>query len=133
VTTVEHDKSWYEELSKRLPVNATLRLVEPAVRGTMKSAATDGFFDEYVAQVADLPDDSLDLAIIDGRARVECGIRAAAKVRPDGMLLLDDSNRPRYAPLREALQAWPSVDLRGLKIGSATVFQSTVWTKPAAT
>jgi hypothetical protein len=81
--------------------------------------------------VADQGDASLDLVIVDGRARVACGLAAMAKVKPGGMLLLDDSDRPRYARLREALTGWHGRDYRGFKPGGGPVCQTTVWTQPA--
>ena len=47
--------------------------------------------------ICDEPDASLDLVVVDGRARVECARRAMPKVKPGGLLLLDDTSRERYA------------------------------------
>jgi len=52
------------------------------------------------------------------------------KVRPGGMLLLDDSDRDRYLPLQAALKDWVRVNYRGLKAGGGGVVESSIWTKP---
>lgn len=130
VTTVEHDRNWYERLRVEVPGAVTLLLREPGRGGSVGSAVEAGSFDAYVAAIADYPDDSFDLVIVDGRARVACGLAAMAKVRVGGLLLLDDSQRTRYAPLARALTGWPRTDVRGLKPGEVEISQTTIWTKP---
>jgi hypothetical protein len=132
VLSVEHDRAWYELVSGMLPPGPTLLLREASAEGTIGSEAAPGqFFDAYVAAIDEHPDESFDLVVVDGRARVACGMAAIPKVRPGGRLLLDDSQRERYQPLLDALRAWPRVDARGLKPREITVMQTTIWTRPA--
>ena len=63
--------------------------------GKISSDVDPGFFDDYVAAINDELDNSLDLVIVDGRARVECVRRAMPKVKPGGLLLLDDTGRTK--------------------------------------
>ena len=133
VTTVEHHRGWHDDLRRLLPDEVTLILREPTTEGSISSEGEPGgFFDDYVATVSALPDESLDLVIVDGRARVACGLAAMGKVKRGGMLLLDDSDRPRYAPLRERLEAWAREDFRGLGPGGGRVQQTSVWEAPIA-
>lgn len=132
VVCVEHDSRWFDQLRKALPEDVELLLRPPDAEGTIRSEFEPGhFFDSYVAEAARHPDDTFDLVIVDGRARVECGLATMSKVRPGGMFLLDDSERPRYAPLVTALSPWPRTDFRGLKIGGGGLFQTTIWWRPA--
>jgi hypothetical protein len=128
VVCIEHDRDWAATLTEEADGRAELRLVEPSTSGEVSSGGL--FYDDYVTAVADLPDGSQDLVIVDGRARVACGLAAMSKVRPGGMLLLDDSDRARYEGLREALAGWRGQDYRGLKLGGGPVFQTSVWTRP---
>jgi CheY-like chemotaxis protein len=131
VTVAEHDREWFEVLCQQLGDTATTLLSEPSTEGTISSVKTPGkFFDEYVGLIAAQPAGRFDLVIVDGRARVECGLAAMSKIRPGGIMLLDDSHRLRYEPLREALSGWARTDHRGLKIGSNKVAQTTTWVKP---
>lgn len=131
VTCIEHDTAWHDELRRTLPADVTLILREPTADGSMTSEAEPGrFFDQYAAAASDLPDAAFDLAIIDGRVRVACGLAAMGKVKPGGLLLLDDSHRERYRPLIEALDGWSRQDYRGLKPGGGVVHQTSVWTRP---
>jgi hypothetical protein len=131
VTCVEHDPDWLERLQKALPADVRLVLREPQATGSIQSARPqDSYFDEYVAVACDIPDGSLDLVIIDGRARVACGMAAALKVKPGGLLLLDDSTRPDYAGLLEHLAGWTRTDYFGLKMGGGLPRQTSFWRRP---
>lgn len=50
----------------------------------------------YVAAI-DAVEGDLDLVVVDGRARVACLEAAARRLAPGGLVLFDDSQRPRYA------------------------------------
>lgn len=131
VTVAEHDREWFEVLREQLGDTAVTLLSEPSTEGTIGSVKSPGmFFDDYVGLIAGQPDEHFDLVIVDGRARVGCGLAAMSKIRPGGTLLLDDSHRPRYEPLRQALSGWSRKDHRGLKIGSNKVAQTSTWIKP---
>ncbi len=131
VVCVEHDARWYEQLRAGLPPEVEVELRTPAATGSVVSEKAPGlYFDDYVAALDRQTDGSLDLVVVDGRARVACGLAAREKVRPGGMLLLDDSDRDHYAALRDALADWPRQDFRGLKIGSGGTARTTVWTRP---
>lgn len=131
ITCIEHDPDWLETLREAMPGDVRLVLRESQTAGSIESATWEGhFFDDYVAAVRDIADKSLDLVIVDGRARVACGMAAAPKVRPGGQLLLDDSDRPVYAGLHEHLADWTRTDYFGLKIGGGLPCQTSVWRRP---
>ncbi len=113
-----------------MPSTVTLMLRPPGLAGSIASRTEPGTFDEYVDAITTFPDETFDLVVVDGRARVECGRRAMDKVTRGGMLLLDDSNRRRYQPLRDALITWERADFRGLKPQNVGVAQTTIWTRP---
>lgn len=131
VTTVEHDSGWDRQLRRVVPPRQVeLLLVPPSESGQITSATHDGFFDDYVGSIDSYSDDIFDLVIVDGRARVECAMRARQKLKRGGMILLDDSDRPRYAAAVRALDAWPSRSVEGLKVGSSIPARTTIWTRP---
>lgn len=132
LTVVEHVREWYETLRGLLPSDVTLLLREPTQSGDVTSDAAPGsYFDHYVKTVAGFGDDSLDLVIVDGRARVACARASAEKVRRGGALLVDDSDRPRYAEIAAHLSTWHRTDVRGLKPGGGGVHQTTMWRRPS--
>lgn len=108
--SVEYDAEWYTRIQARLragwPVD--YRLVTPEKTGVEGDPADPGAycsslpemrgknFRRYAAQIDEFPDNTFDLVIIDGRVRNSCIVHAAPKVRPGGLLVLDNAERPHY-------------------------------------
>lgn len=120
VHTVEHDADWWNTLTRVAPTTVTLDFRPQG----------ESDFDDYIEAIATEADSSLDLVIVDGRERVRCGLNAITKIKPGGMLLLDDSDRPRYSALHAALVEWEGHHLRGLKPGDWASRQTSVWINP---
>lgn len=55
----------------------------------------------YVASIDDVPGE-FDLVVVDGRARVACMQAASRRLAPGGIILFDDTQRPRYRAGMEA-------------------------------
>lgn len=102
VTSVEHTKKWYERLSKRLEeeglANVTLHFLP---------------MDKYVEAILGYPDDAFDLIMIDGRQRVRCIESARLRLKPSGILVLDNAERARYQTGIALLAQWDRRDFRG--------------------
>jgi SAM-dependent methyltransferase len=123
--SVESDAAWAER-----------------VREEVERARIDGWRLERVpiaempAFVATLPDRSLDLILVDhtdipGTTRADSIEAAREKVRPGGILVLDDSDRARYRPVDELLAAWERRRFAGMKarpVGIAV--ETTIYTRP---
>ena len=88
----EHDELWFKSVSEELIrsyINNAKLIFCPNVDG----------FQAYTRSIDTFPNDYFDLISIDGRARVKCASLALSKLRNDGILLLDDSARPKYAAI----------------------------------
>jgi hypothetical protein len=133
VTVAEHDREWHAQLAAALTPRTTLLFRPPQKSGTVTSAVVPGFFDAYAAAIDGEPDGSFDLVIVDGRARVECVRHVMPKVRPSGLLILDDTERARYEPAAETLTGWERRVFVGLKPGLRAPAQTSVWRRPAST
>lgn len=112
--SVEHDKVWAERIKGALrPWLATKwRLFvfppQPTIAPISREAASESKylsqkreyigmdFTAYVKSIDQYPDDYFDVILVDGRSRVACVTRAAAKIRKGGYLILDDAERERY-------------------------------------
>ncbi len=127
LTVVEHHPEWAAELRAKLPSQVEVLEVSKSTTGTADSPVEDGYFDDYAASISRYPNDGFDLVIVDGRVRVSCVEHSVNKVKPGGMLLLDDSTRPRYQLAHEMLSNWVKTSLIGLKIGYSTPTTTTVW------
>lgn len=127
VTAVEHDRDWFDLLSRETRSPTELILREPAAQGTVTSEAAAGHFDAYVSAIDRFEPESFDLVTVDGRARVEAGLRSIEKVRSGGWLVLDDSWRTRYKPLRDALVDFEGHHFEGLRPSGGTPSTTSCW------
>jgi hypothetical protein len=103
VISVEHDAEWARLLQDQLPENCTLNLecaddCDSDRIYSLKDGYRDKNFKRYVDCI-DRYDGTFDIIVIDGRARVACGEKALSKLSPAGCIVLDNSERDRYAPL----------------------------------
>lgn len=123
VISVEHDVVWATEVRGALvamgvasQVHCVLaQAANPATEARYRSAR-DGHegmdFGTYVNSIKD-HDGLFDLIIIDGRCRAACLEPAIQKIKPDGLILFDNSARKRYRQAIEAC-ALTRLDTRGL-------------------
>lgn len=105
VRFVEHDAAWWDTC--RFPIadleNVAGRLVPPhpleageqATHGSGRAGWCDYDFKDYVEAIAEF-DGPFDLIVIDGRARSACLAAAVSQLKPDGLVVFDNSNRRRY-------------------------------------
>lgn len=137
LVSVEHNKKWFEKVSGQIKkdklTNIDYHFVE--VNYPEKHLDKDGFevaftekqiqaYKAYYSLIDRYADDYFDLILIDGRARVKCGEHAVPKLKSGGLLVLDNSERIRYNPLKKALEKWPSIwTTNGLT-------DTTIWIKP---
>lgn len=91
VISVEHDRAWYEKIKDSKPANAELIYCDLQPNGA------------YAQQAATL-NQPFDLIIVDGRDRVNCCRYALKALSPQGVLILDDSERDLYQPARDLMR-----------------------------
>ena len=91
VTSVEHDQGWFDKVKGTSPANAEMIFC---------ALQRDG---EYARKAA-LLDQKFDIIIVDGRDRVNCCKYSLAALSPDGVIVLDDSEREVYEPARALLK-----------------------------
>jgi predicted O-methyltransferase YrrM len=136
LVSVEHDAEWHARTSEALDAasvrNCTYLLRPPTpqvdVRFASSDAAYEGLdFADYVNAIGDYTDASFDLVVVDGRARPDCVRAALGKVKPGGLLLLDNSERPLYRAATEALAPHERLDFPGIAPYSTDVTQTTIW------
>jgi predicted O-methyltransferase YrrM len=125
LTSVEHYSVWYDrvkaDLERQGLGNVDYRLVptgEPASLGGPNPLP------RYAAVLNEFPDESLDVVLVDGEYRHDCTLTAPPKLKPGGLLLIDDVAMwpGRRPPVPDG---WPVVheSTNGLK-------ETVVWRKP---
>jgi len=131
VTSVEDNAHWHKQLAGALGPGTRLLFHPPQQSGVVSDGFGPDFFDSYAAEIDGEPDASLDLVIVDGRARIQCARRAMTKVKPDGLLLFDDTNFAEFRPAVSLFQGWERHVFAGLKPGQRGPAQTSVWRRPA--
>ncbi len=116
VIAVEHDPQWANRIRHAAPSHVDIRLVRPQsqipTRPEYASEVIAGSFEAYVHALDDLPDGTLDILAVDGRARAGCMLHAHQKLSDGGLLILDNFHRARYQSAIHQLCNWGWFALR---------------------
>jgi len=83
VKAVEHDLNWYEKMNSIIPGNVSL------------SYEDINFGDSYEENILTSKCE-YDVIIIDGRHRNNCMLQAPKRIKKYGVIILDNSDRPKY-------------------------------------
>jgi hypothetical protein len=114
ITSVEHDTSWYQIMKERLdgqevqnlqyilaePINdphfAEKRFENPDDYISSEPAYGGKNFEKYVKSIDSFPDNYFDIVVIDGRSRPSCIKHGIPKLKKNGFLIIDNSERKYY-------------------------------------
>jgi hypothetical protein len=97
VFSVEHSERWAARMRRRQPPNVTLRHVPVGP----DSNSVDG--DTDYAHAITTAGGCFDIIVVDGQERNACCAAALPHLRPDGLLILDNSDRTEYEPANRFL------------------------------
>lgn len=137
--SLEHEPTWHYKISTQLleekinNVNYFLVAKENKEKPFLPKKRSDDLiieftpatcFQSYYSFIDQYPEEYFDFIIVDGRARVECSLHAISKLKPGGLLILDNSERRRYQPVHDTLTSWLSVQT------STGMTDTTLWFKP---
>lgn len=79
--SIEHDEVWHRRVKQQLEVakldNVDYRFVAPS---------------DYTKVVEGVPEESVDFILVDGIERDRCALTAIPRLRPTGILIIDNSN-----------------------------------------
>ncbi|MFO0909678.1 MAG: class I SAM-dependent methyltransferase [Isosphaeraceae bacterium] len=129
--SVEHHDAWFhqvrDQLSAAKVANVDYRHIPLDHPETDPESEAYERTPAYVAVIDSLADESLDFVIVDGHYRTTCIRHALAKLKPGGLILVDDANLWASREVIPVPLSWPLVDNSGNGLKSAYIFQ-----KPAA-
>lgn len=116
VTAVEHHKEWFDIVKTMKP--ESVELIYQPIDDT-----------EAYCNAAGRDNKQYDVIIVDGRERVRCAALAKECLSEKGVLILDDSSRPRYTDAFDTLleAGFKKLDFMGLKPGSINAHQTTIF------
>lgn len=103
VRSVDHDRSWVEKISPRLPTNASI---------VFKELVEDG---EYCREVS-AQKAKYHIIVVDGRDRNNCVLNSINSLTTDGVIVFDNSQLTEYSSSLEYLsqQGFRRLDFYGL-------------------
>jgi hypothetical protein len=105
VYSVEHDARWIPKIRSMCSEHSNIELifVDPMPDdndrefGSRRGKWKNFSFKDYVNAIDGVAE-KFDLIAVDGRSRNACLLGAVAKLKEDGIIVLDDSRRQRYGP-----------------------------------
>ncbi|WP_444910308.1 hypothetical protein [Microbulbifer sp. TRSA005] len=116
VKSVEDNSKWFEIITKELPANAEVLL---------QAADDDG---DYCRSIHKFKN-HFQVVIVDGRDRINCFKQGILRLASDGVILLDDSARSKYAPAIELGKAagFKFLHFEGMKPASTGSHRTTLF------
>lgn len=116
--SIDHDIRWHTVVKEQCQQfsNVDLRLIP----GT------------YYTICATFPDNYFDIILVDGKDRVRCIQESLRILKPGGIIMLDDAERTRYAPVFELLKNFPHTiteEKKPNKSGELVTSQTIWWIK----
>ena len=137
--SIEHNSEWYKKVKRNLEenkINNVDYFLFPKEDHPESQDDLDIYLNEhdeyeskesfrkYYDKVKEYPNNYFDFILIDGRARIYCGLNSILKLKKGGIFILDNSERKRYEPLLTALESWPKVNTTNGRTNT------TIWIKP---
>jgi predicted O-methyltransferase YrrM len=108
LTSIEHDAEWVAQVRQRL---LTWQLTNVELRHIEKGT---GYYEQYADSILPVPDGSLQLVSVDGRARPRCIQNAIGKLAPGGVLVVDNMERDYYQEETDQIpDDWERFDYEG--------------------
>lgn len=119
VTSVEHDKDWFDLVSKKNPANAEIIFCK---------LERDGDYSKKAKSLGK----KFDIIIVDGRDRVNCCKYSIDALSTSGVIVLDDSEREIYHPARVFLKqhGFKELSFSGISPGLFYEKATSVFYKP---
>lgn len=128
LTSIESDAAWFAQVT-RLVRNSGLTHVDLR-HIPLDHAEADTYRNDYVplpanpAAIGSEPDASLDFVVVDGWYRPVCARAALPKLKPGGLLLIDNTDW-KHPPHVHVPQDWPLVHQ-----SRNVMTETSIWRKP---
>lgn len=97
--SIEHVPEWYDRVQNELERAQLTEKVHYQLSPASRHLGDDDLLPEdhpYVKSIVEMPDDRFDFALVDGITRLTCVRLSMRKLKPGGLLILDNANR--YVP-----------------------------------
>jgi tRNA/tmRNA/rRNA uracil-C5-methylase (TrmA/RlmC/RlmD family) len=123
IISVEHDREWVTVTKQEAKLHSLTNIEfvhHPFEIGKQASIFSSGHvehqgedYEKYCRSIEDFEDESFDLVVIDGRARMGCLQIAKNKVRIGGYIVVDDTDRARYQKNLTTMNTFDRIEISG--------------------
>jgi hypothetical protein len=126
VIAVEHNAGWLNQVQTMVGDNVTLLL-----RSTSGTEAVVEQESPYYSALHGYPPKSFDIIVIDGMERVQCAYAAPSRLKDDGIIVFDNSDRIPFKPGIDYLhqQGFGRVDFYGFVSQVGTRICTSIFSK----
>ena len=128
--TIEHEEIWINNVRKRISSSQKDRWTAKHISQSLPNH-TIPFVNDYLTPLDHLKNDSIDIAFIDGRHRLESIKRSIPLIKNGGAIILDNSDRPQYSDAFGLLESWSLQNTSCITNGSEFFTPAAIWTKPS--
>jgi len=91
MTSVENNAEWYHRIRKSLDKKGLVN-IDYFLRGEKDTETDQEKASNYLSPLRDTPPERLDFALVDGRWRSQCTNALIPKLRPGGLMIIDNVN-----------------------------------------
>jgi predicted O-methyltransferase YrrM len=91
LTSVEHNPDWYDRVHTRLETGKITN-VDYHLHPGQETPGMDGSLPAYVLEAEKYAENSLDFVLVDGIYRDLCALTSLSRLKPGGVLLIDNVN-----------------------------------------
>ena len=127
LTTIESNEGWRDQLRAGIDSENSTRWDLRFVPADSSNAPGQ---QDYINSVSS--GGPWDVVLVDGWNRPECAARAREWVRPGGILVFDNTDKPKYSSVPELFAGWTRKEFRGLGPARSWTTKTDVYIKPKA-
>ncbi len=119
IKSIEYNSEWFDRFNTKFHMISNIELLYVPLGQNYTTAIQD------FTQIGK----KYEMIIIDGRKRVDCLKNAIKYLTPDGILLLDDSNREKYKEVFSLCvkKGFKELTFSGMKPNGLGIFYSTIF------
>jgi hypothetical protein len=125
LTSIEFDAGWYETVREQTAGMASvdLRLIELEHDPDEGTVAVYDSVPRYVSVAHEFDDKSLDLVLVDGHYRQACVLAAIPKLKPGGLLAIDNTDWLSLAEWHVPA-GWPLIHQSSNVMGQTSIWRN---------
>ncbi len=134
LASVESDPAWYEGVASRLASERLTNVKQHLFPGPEQTGL--GVRSDYADVAGQFARDSLDFVLVDGLYRDACALLALEKIRPGGLLIIDNANWFLPSSSRSPASVRTEADIKGegwKKFSLAVSSWRRIWTSNGVT